>query len=218
MTSISRFLDEQRAFSSIVNHMEAFQRGLRDDREHRVAPQMRPIDPKLVEFLSRPTLQHFAPPPSPDWTQYMTPMSAEMIVRVGHLAMSIFEIKCYASKLMTHLLSWRNPRTNEESARSIGFVSRAITTQLALPLVSVVAAVETVAYAAIVGLKTLFAPLVKLPPLDVCGLLRSSSTTLLWSITSFAHTNYRSRVLEVEESAFRNKLSSLFKANVLAKA
>lgn len=98
--------------------------------------------------------------------------------------------RCASSHLMTGLLVWRNPQGSEENwmFRAQGVenrwkhAGRVICSEIALVLLTITSAVETVAYSALAIASLTLYPLSNKPCAFFAKLLQSSSFTIIWGL------------------------------------
>lgn len=126
---------------------------------------------------------------------------------------TIKKVACIASKLMTKVLSWRNPSvetleeigSNRVGVKALGLYARSFVTELSLPLIGLVAVVESVAYAVLAYAFLHVIHISSFPAEYSVLLLKSSTTTSLWSIKNI-FSNVSRLYLSPDESLFRREL------------
>ena len=130
----------------------------------------------------------------------MTQVQAEMIAA----------IKCYSSIWMEHLSNWRNPE--DPSLTPYKDFGRYVVTELALPVLTLTASIETVVYTALdLGAKAL-SPLTNGPrnfvaKHQIAPLADSAKFTVWWTILSLVK-NVTIKQLPAEEFHARRVYSS----------
>lgn len=117
--------------------------------------------------------------------------------------------KCWSSIAMERLMNWRNPDAAAKPTvlRSFVNLTKRAVTELALPLLTVTAAVETVATKALV----FGASLLKRPTENLTALNKSAGFTTLWTVSTIWHNIVNTALPADELDARRDLFKGYFK-------
>lgn len=124
----------------------------------------------------------------------------------GSIFALIKTISCWTSAKMTDLMNWRNPQVADNRSDALKLAieagKKAVTT-LTLPLLTLSAAVETVAYSAIIFVANILSPITQKPnefvkEHEIAERQRSAIFTCWWTIAAHVQ-NFTTRTLPAEE-------------------
>lgn len=157
------------------------------------------IQKSLAQSLSE---QHFTIPPlNVDLSKFQIKPGCSVDVKTSSSGIRDDKVTCWSSRQMSKLINWRNPAEtpNPSIVRSIINIAKKGITEVCLPLLTVTATIEAIAYKTLIKASSLSPRLASLKELE--PKLSSARFTMLWTIANLWANISDQKLLAEEEKA-----------------